>query len=255
MYKRPRIIPCLTMQHMDLVKTKNFKKPRYIGDPVNCVKIFNNKNVDEMCILDITATREGREPDIRYLHEMASEAFMPLGYGGGIRSLEQAREICRIGYEKVILNSLLFDNPDEVRKIVETVGSQSVVASIDYKKDLFGRMVVRTHDGKGRPGLLLREAIDRVLETGVGEILLTSIDHEGKMGGYDTGVLKSIGRINVPIIINGGAGRIEDLKKAFDAGADAVSASSFFVFYGPNQAVLINTPREEEYYNIGIYED
>lgn len=112
MYKRPRIIPCLTMQHFDLVKTINFKNPRYIGDPVNSVKIFNNKDVDEMCIIDITATKEGRTPDIEFLHEIASEAFMPLGYGGGIKTLDQAKEIFRIGYEKVVLNSLLFDNPD-----------------------------------------------------------------------------------------------------------------------------------------------
>lgn len=255
MYKRPRIIPCLTVQHLDLVKTINFKKSRYIGDPVNSVKIFNNKDVDEMCILDITATREKREPDLKYLHEIASEAFMPLGYGGGIKTLEQAKDIFRIGYEKVVLNSLLFDNPDEVQRIVEFAGSQSVVASIDYKRDLFGRASVLTHDGMDKIGSGLQDAIRNALNLGVGEILLTSIDHEGKMGGYDTDILKAISGIDVPMILNGGAGKIEDIRDALESGADAVAVSSFFVFYGTNKAVLINTPSEDEYHQFGIYEE
>ena len=254
MYRRPRIIPCLTMQHLDLVKTIGFKRPRYLGDPINSVKIFNNKDVDEMCILDITATKEGREPDTQYLHEIASEAFMPLGYGGGIKTVEQAKEIFRIGYEKVILNSLLFDNPDEVSKIIDFAGSQSVMASIDYKKDIIGRVSVLTHDGIERVGKSLEEVINRVVGLGVGEILLTSIDHEGKMNGYDKSTIQSL-HLNVPVILNGGAGSVEDIKEALDAGADAVAVSSFFVFYGSNKAILINTPCEDEYYNMGIYED
>lgn len=255
MYRRPRIIPCLTMQHFDLVKTVGFKKPRYLGDPVNSIKIFNNKGVDEMCLLDITATKENREPDIEYLNEMASEAFMPLGYGGGIKSLAQAKEIFRIGYEKVILNSLLFDNPEEVKRIVDFAGSQSVVASIDYKKDMLGRISVLTHDGADKVGYKLEDAINHAVNCGVGEILLTSIDHEGKMKGYDLQRISSIGIIDVPIILNGGCSCVEDMKAAFDAGADAVSVSSFFVYYGKNKAVLINTPNEEEYYEAEIYED
>lgn len=255
MYKRPRIIPCLTMQHLDLVKTVGFKTPRYLGDPINNLKIFNNKCVDEMCILDITATKEHRDPDIEYLFEMASEAFMPLGYGGGIKYLEQAKEIFRIGFEKVILNSLLIDNPDEVRKIVEFAGSQSVVASIDYKRDFFGRPSVIIHGGVDKTGFSIDGAINHAVDCGVGEILLTSIDHDGKMKGYDIGVIQVIKNVNIPIILNGGAGSIYDIKDAFDAGADAVAASSFFVYYGANKAVLINTPAEQEYYNVGIFEE
>lgn len=255
MYKRPRIIPCLTMQHFDLVKTIGFKKPRYLGDPINSLRIFNNKGVDEICILDITATQENREPDIEYLHEMASEAFMPLGYGGGIKKLEQAKEIFRVGFEKIIVNSLLFDRSDEVKRIVDFAGSQSVVASIDYKKDIFGRIYVVTHDGNDKIKLTLNEAVYHAIECGVGEILLTSIDHEGKMKGYDTGIIKNIGSVSVPIILNGGAGSVNDMKIALDSGADAVSVSSFFVYYGENKAVLINTPDEDEYFNAGIYED
>lgn len=256
MYKRPRIIPCLTMQHFDLVKTINFKNPRYIGDPVNSVKIFNNKDVDEMCILDITATTEGREPDLEFLHEIASEAFMPLGYGGGIKTLEQAKEIFRIGYEKIILNSLLFDNPREVRRIVDFAGSQSVVACVDYKKDLLGRTYVVTHDGRDKIKKDITSIIEYVMDLRVGEILLTAVDFEGKMEGYDLDTARRIvDNVKVPVILNGGAGRIEDIADAFKMGADAVAVSSFFVYYGDNKAVLINTPTENEYLDKGIYEE
>lgn len=253
MYRRPRIIPTLTMQHLDLVKTINFKNPKYIGDPVNSVRIFNNKDVDEMCILDITATTEQREPDIDFLQEIAGEAFMPLGYGGGIKTVEQAKNIFRIGYEKIILNSLLFDNPEEVKKIVDVAGSQSVVASIDYRKELLGKERVITHGGQVKTKNTVAEVIKYVESLGVGEILLTSIEHEGRMAGYDLRVMENL-KADVPIILNGGAGKIEDIKAAFDAGADAVAGSSFFVYYGENRAVLINTPSEEEYYRIGIFE-
>jgi cyclase len=255
-YKRPRIIPCLTMQHMDMVKTIHFKNPRYIGDPVNSVRIFNNKDVDEMCILDITATIERREPDFGFLHEIASEAFMPLGYGGGIKTLSQAKEIFRIGYEKVVLNSLIFDDPEEVKRIVDFAGSQSVVASIDYKRDLFGKCGVITHCGRNKTGKAVDEAIRYAEDLGIGEIILTSIDHEGQMEGYDLKVMQKIGRnIQVPVILNGGAGSIDDIAEALKRGADAVAVSSFFVYYGSNRAVLINMPGEEEYLRRGIYED
>lgn len=255
MYKRPRIIPCLTMQHLDLVKTVNFKNPRYIGDPINSVRIFNNKDVDELCILDITATIEGREPDYVFLHEIASEAFMPLGYGGGIRTLEQAKRIFKIGYEKIILNSLLFDDPGEVEKIVDFAGSQSVVASIDYRKELFGRNTVLTHCGQDKVGISLENVLKMVIGCNVGEILLTSIEDEGRMTGYDLKTMQKVnGSVDVPVVLNGGAGSIDDIRKALDTGADAVAVGSFFIYYGSNKAILINTPSEKEYLEKGIYE-
>ena len=180
---------------------------------------------------------------------------MPLGYGGGIKSLSQVKEILRIGYEKVVLNSLLFDNPDEIKRIVDFAGSQSVVASIDYKKDILGRQSVYIHDGCKKIKYSLNEVLRHVIDLGVGEILLTSIDHEGKMSGYDGNIFKQISNVDVPIILNGGAGKIEDIKSALDLGADAVAASSFFVYYGNNKAVLINTPNEDDYYYLGIYGD
>lgn len=256
MYRRPRIIAALTMRHMDLVKTVGFRNPRYIGDPVNSVRIFNNKDVDEMCMIDITATKESREPDIEFLHGIASEAFMPLGYGGGIRTVEQAKNIFRIGYEKVILNSLLFDNPDEVKRIVEFAGSQSVVASIDYKRELFGKTSVVIHGGLNRIKKNVIEAIRYAEGLGVGEVFLTSVDYEGKMEGYDINMMESLkDKAAVPVILNGGAGTIGDMKAALEAGADAVAVSSFFLYYGENKAVLIHTPEEEAYYRMGIYEE
>lgn len=256
MYKRPRIIPCLTMQHFDMVKTVNFKNPRYIGDPVNTVRIFNNKDIDEMCILDITATLEGREPDFEFLHEIAGEAFMPLGYGGGIKTLAQAREIFKIGFEKIILNSLLFDNPEEVKRIVDFAGSQSVVASIDYRRGVFGRYSIVTHCGRDKAGKTFDEIMEYLEDVlGVGEILLTSIEHEGKMTGYDLEIIqKAASKVQVPMVLNGGAGKIDDIAAAFEAGADAVAVGSFFIYYGSNKAVLINTPDEAEYLDKGIYE-
>lgn len=255
MYRRPRIIPCLTVQHMDLVKTVNFKNPRYIGDPVNSVRIFNNKDVDELCILDITATIEGREPDYEFLHEIASEAFMPLGYGGGIRSLEQAKRIFKIGYEKVVLNSLFFDDPDEVRRIVDFAGSQSVTASIDYRKDFLGRSIVLTHCGQDKAGISLENVLKMAKGCNVGEILLTSIEEEGRMAGYDLKTMRKVNEgVDVPVVLNGGAGSIDDIGEALKAGADAVAVGSFFIYYGSNKAILINTPGEKDYLEKGIYE-
>ena len=242
MQDRRRIIPCLTMQHLDLVKTVGFKNPRYIGDPINAVRIFSEKGVDELCLLDITATKEHRAPDIPFLHEIAGEAFIPLGYGGGIRTVDQAREIIRMGFEKVIINSLLFEDPDEVRRIIDFAGEQSVVASIDYRYNILGKAYVVTHCGCDKTGMTVLEALKYAERIGVGEILLTSINAEGSMKGYDLKCIKEIeDKANVPVIANGGAGGVEDIKRAFDAGADAVSASSMFVYYGKNKAVLINT--------------
>lgn len=255
MYRRPRIIPCLTLQHYDLVKTVGFKNPRYIGDPVNSVRIFNNKNVDELCILDITATKEQREPDTKFLHEIASEAFMPLAYGGGIRRLDQAIEILRIGYEKIVINSLMFDDPDEVKHIADSVGSQSVVASIDYRKSILGKQVVFCHDGMDKMKIDLDAAIERALEIGAGEILLTNIDYEGKMKGFDIDTIGAVSdKVSIPVVANGGAASLNDIKIALDVGANAVAASSMFIFYGNNKAVLINTPEEKAYYDAGIFE-
>lgn len=255
MYKRPRIIPCITMQHMNMVKTVGFKNPRYLGDPVNSVKIFNNKDIDEMCIVDITATKEGREPDFDYLFEIASEAFMPLCYIGGVKTLTDAQKLFRIGYEKVGVNTLLYENPDEVRRISDYAGCQSVVASIDVRSDIFGRKSIWKYGGTKNTKLSPVEGTRLALDCGVGEILINSIDRDGSMKGFDNQLIKSVSEsVNIPVIACGGAGELEDIKTVLDTGhADAVAIGSFFVYYGKNKAVLINTPGEEEYLNAGIY--
>lgn len=255
MYNRPRIIPCLTIQNQGLVKTTKFSNPRYLGDPINAVKIFNGKGVDELCILDITATEEGRGPDFNYLKDLASEAFMPLSYGGGITKLSDIERLIYLGYEKVIINTSFVLNPDLISEAVQYAGSSSVVVSIDVKKELFGKYCCYISDGrtkiKQNPVTLAKMA----QEYGAGEILLTSITQDGTMLGYDIDLVKKISdAVSIPVIACGGAKDINDFKSAIDqGGAHAVAASSMFVYYGRRKAVLITVPDELKLYKIGIY--
>jgi len=255
MYLRHRIIPCLLLENKGLVKTIKFSKPRYIGDPINTVKIFNGKFVDELCILDIKASVENREPDFDLLKEIASEAFMPLSYGGGINSLEQIKKLLFIGYEKVIINSAFVRNPDLVKEAIEFAGSQSVVISLDYKKDFKGKKYCYILSGKKKvkfsPFLLARKA----QEMGVGEIILNSIDKDGTMEGYDYDQVKEItDNLSIPLIACGGAGTLKDMKKVIkESGAHAAAAGSYFIYYGKQKAVLITYPKEEALSELGIY--
>ena len=254
MYARPRLIPVLTMIDRGLVKTQHFKNPRYLGDPINTVKIFNNKGVDELCILDIRATTEKRGPDFEYLKEIASEAFMPLSYGGGITTLKEIETLFYIGYEKVILNTAFIENPALVKEAVSFAGSQSVVVSIDVKKTRFkgslGFIKAGKTPTKQDPVTLAKKAE----ALGAGELLLTSIDHEGAMQGYDLALVNTITQaVGIPVIANGGASTIQDFKAVLDAGAHAAAASSVFVFYGKQKAVLITAPEEKELIKLGIF--
>jgi len=238
------------------VKTVGFKNPRYIGDPINTVKLFNNKSVDELCILDITATIEKREPNFAYLKEIASEAFMPLSYGGGITNIDQIKTLFYIGYEKVVLNTAFVTNNDLIKKAVEYAGSQSVVASIDVKTDIFGKRKCYIEDGnvkiKEDPIILAIKAE----ELGVGEILLNSIDKDGTMSGYDLRLVQDVVKaVKIPVIACGGAGSIKDIKDVLHiSGAHAAAAGSFFVYYGEKKAVLITAPEEDELIKAGIYQ-
>jgi len=245
---RPRVIPCLLLKGRGLVKTERFRKPTYIGDPVNTVRIFNEKEVDEIAMLDIDATIEDRAPQFELIEQVAGEAFMPLAYGGGIRRLDQARRIIGLGVEKVVLNSVAFDDPGEVRRMAGAIGSQSIVVSVDAKKSLFGRWEVRTRGGRKRTG---REPVAYCAEMqalGAGEILLNSIDREGTMQGYDLDLIRAVCReVDIPVIACGGAGRLEDFSRALrDGGAAAVAAGSLFVFQGRHRAVLISYPTARE---------
>lgn len=257
MYYRPRIIPCLTIINRGLVKTKKFNNPRYIGDPINTVKIFNGKGVDELCILDIRATIQNKPPDFEYLKDIASEAFMPLSYGGGITKLSEIEKLFYIGYEKVIINSSFILNPELIKEAVKFVGTQSIVASIDIKTEIFDRKICYINSGKVKIKDNFIELAKRAESLGVGEILLTSITKDGTMEGYDIDLVKKVSEsVNIPVIASGGAKDIYDFKKVLEEGkAHAVSATSIFVFYGNQNAVLISTPNEKNLYDLGIYKE
>ena len=250
---RPRVIPTLLIDKGNLVKTKKFDKPRYLGDPINAIRIFNEKCVDELCVLDISASREHREPDYGLLEDMASEAFMPLSYGGGITTLEQVKRIFRIGYEKVVINSASINDLSIIREASEYFGNQSIVVAIDYKRSLFGNYC-RINDGTKKTHLApCQHALD-VTDAGAGEILLYSIDNDGMRCGYDLEMISDLThQISIPVIACGGAKDLNDFRAAIDAGASAVAAGSMFVFWGDRQAVLINYPTEEELKKYGIY--
>ncbi|PHU40841.1 imidazole glycerol phosphate synthase subunit HisF [Pseudobutyrivibrio ruminis] len=254
MFNRPRIIPVLLIDDRDLIKTINFKKPTYLGDPVNALKIFNRKGIDEMAVLDISASKRGVEPDFELLTDMASEAFMPLSYGGGIKTLDQVRKLLAIGYEKVVLNTSLVEDEQLVKDAVALAGSQSVVASIDAKL-VKGQYKCVICDGTKVIDMTSVELAKHAEELGVGEIFLNSIDRDGMMSGYDIKLINEVVEaVSIPVTACGGAGGISDLKDALQNGhAHAAAGGSMFVFYGRLKAVLITAPTEEELTEAGIY--
>ena len=257
MYNRPRVIPCLLLQEQGLVKTIKFKKPNYLGDPINAVRIFNEKGVDELCLLDIEAAKNNGHPDFEYLKNIASEAFMPLSYGGGIKNLDQIKELFAIGFEKVIINSAINRDDSLLKKAVEYAGSQSVVASIDAKRELFGKYSCYIDGGTTKVKNSPEKLAEHFEELGAGEIIINSIDNDGMMQGYDLELIRRVaGRVNIPVVACGGAGGVTDLKMALKkGGAHAVAAGSMFVYFGKKKAVLINVPEESELFREGVYCD
>jgi len=239
-----RVIPCLLLKGAGLVKTIRFTDPKYVGDPRNAVKIFNEKEVDELVVLDIAATIENRGPQFDLIHEIVSEAFMPVGYGGGIRKMEDIREILSQGVEKIVVNTYAFENPSFIRKAAETFGSQSILVCMDVKKKLFGIYEVYTHGGRRGTKLDPVKFAKQMEEMGAGELVVNSIDRDGTMMGYDIELIKAVTAVvNVPVIACGGAGNIQDFSEAVRiGGASAVAAGSLFVFYGKHRSVLISYP-------------
>jgi len=238
-----------------LVKTTQFKNPRYLGDPVNSVKIFNGKGVDELCILDIRASSQQKGPDFEYLKDIASEAFMPLSYGGGITKLSEIEQLFYIGYEKVVINTSFINNPSLIEEAVKFAGSQSIVVSIDVKRDLFGKKNGYINGGNIKLKDSPIELAKRAEAFGAGEILLSSISKDGTMQGYDIELVREVSEsVKIPVIASGGAKDIYDIKKVLeDGGAHAAAASSMFVYYGEQKAVLITVPSELELINTGVY--
>ncbi|MBR9832566.1 imidazole glycerol phosphate synthase subunit HisF [bacterium] len=242
-----RVIPVLLIDKGKLVKTTKFKNPNYIGDPVNAVKIFNDKEVDEVVLLDITATKEQREPDYDKIEEICSEAFMPFAYGGGINSLDQVDRLFQLGIEKVVLNSTLNSNLGLVKQISEKYGAQSVMASIDVKKSLFGRYTAYSHSGQKKIKQPIQNYLQSILDAGVGEVFLNSIDRDGTFSGYDLELIGQFSKIAaVPIVACGGARSLDDFKWAINSGASAVAAGSLFVYRGVQKGILINYPTQLE---------
>jgi len=241
---RTRIIPALLLRNESLVKTVRFGKFTYVGDPCNTVRIFNELEVDELLFLDITATNEKRSPNLKILADIANECFMPLGYGGGIRTLADAKAVFDIGFEKVAINSYAMENPQFIGQLAAHYGNQAVIVSIDVKKTLWGRYQVRTHAGKRNSGRDPIEWAREVESLGAGEILLTSIDREGTWDGFDLELVKSItDAVNVPVIAHGGAGTVEHIGQAVkQAGASAVALGSMVVFQKRGMGVLVNFP-------------
>ena len=245
---RTRVIPCLLLKDNGLVKTIKFKNPSYVGDPINAVKIFNEKEVDELVFLDISASTLKKGPNFKLLSEISTECFMPLGYGGGITTLQEIEKLFNLGIEKVILNSSAFSNPTLLQQAIAIFGSQSVVVSMDVRKNwLTKKQTVYTLNGQYNTKLNPLEYAKQMESVGVGELIVNSIDQDGTMDGYDYTLIKSIAdAVKIPIVALGGAGSIEDLKKAKLAGASALSAGSLFVYQKPHRAVLITYPSKEE---------
>jgi cyclase len=243
---RSRVIPCLLLRGNGLVKTRRFKDPVYIGDPVNAIRIFSEKEVDELVILDIDASRLGREPHYALVEEMAGEAFMPVAYGGGIRDIEQVKRLIRCGIEKVVINSSATASLQVIRDSVATFGSQAVVGAVDVKRTLFGGYRVMSHSATVEVPVSVAHHVRALVEAGVGEILLNSIDRDGTMEGYDLALIREVaGSVTVPVVACGGAGTTEHLREAIrSGGATAVAAGSMFVFHGKHRAVLISYPKD-----------
>jgi imidazole glycerol-phosphate synthase subunit HisF len=243
---RTRIIPLLLLKNQGLVKTVKFKKPTYIGDPINAVRIFNDKEVDELAFLDITATVEQRPPPFDLIAKIASECFMPLCYGGGIRTMEHVNQLCRVGVEKVALNSITVENSEFVREVAETLGSQSVVVSVDVRRNILGQYRVATRSGTK---ITSKDPVEHAVDmerAGAGEIILTSIDRDGTMSGYDLELIRRVTKaVDIPVVACGGARAVPEFVEALAAGASAVAAGSMFVFTGKHRAVLINFPSQD----------
>jgi len=243
-----RVIPVLLCNlEGSLVKTQKFKKPVYVGDPVNAVRIFNDKEVDELIFLDITATAQGRRPNFKYISEIATEAFMPLCYGGGLSNLEDIRAVIKAGIEKVAINSALEKDPDLITRTADVLGSSSTVAAIDVKKDIWGKYRVAVRNASKTLNIPLIEFAQMVEQKGAGELVLNSVDRDGMMEGFDLKTISEVAHaVSIPVIASGGAGNLQHLKQAIQAGASAVAAGSMFVFQGKHRAVLISYPSPTE---------
>jgi cyclase len=246
---RSRIIPCLLVHNKGLVKTVEFKEPKYVGDPINAVKIFNEKAVDELIVLDIDASKEKRSPDFEMIKNLAIECRMPFCYGGGIKTVEEVKKIISLGAEKVAVSSSAIRNFDIIGKMSTAVGAQSIVVVLDVmKKGLLGNYEIFVENGTIRTGIKVKDYINQLNQIDIGEILVNSIDRDGKMIGYDFNLIDMVRELtDVPITALGGVGSLDDIKALINRyKIIGAAAGSFFVFKGKYRAVLISYPTKEE---------
>lgn len=244
-----RVIPCLLLRKGGLVKTVKFKNPRYVGDSINAVKIFNEKEVDELILLDIDATKEQREPSYKQIEDVVSEAFMPICYGGGIATVEQMRTLFALGVEKVSISVAALENPFLIEAAAKEFGSQSIIVTLDVKKTRFSKTYqVVTHNATRNTKHSPIEAAMRMETLGAGELLINNVNLDGLMNGYDEDLIKQISdAVNIPVVALGGAGILKHLQSVvYNGGASAASASSMFIFHGKHKAVLISYPTQHE---------
>lgn len=243
---RTRVMPCLLLKDGGLVKTIRFKDDQYVGDPLNAVRIYNQKEVDEVVVLDISRTTEGKAIDFELVEKIASQCFMPVCYGGGVKSLQDFKTLFSLGIEKVSVSSLLFDGPEVVRQAVEIYGSQSIIATIDLHKPLFrSKYIIKTHSGSTKRSIDLSEIVAYCENLGIGEIIINNINQEGTWEGFDIDLLKRVtSNARVPVVAVGGAGSLEDIQAAVcEGGASAVCIGSMAVFQSKGMGVLIKFPK------------
>lgn len=245
--RRARVIPCLTVLEGDLVKTVGFRAPRYVGDPINAVKLFNEMEVDELIVLDIAASRNETSPSISLIEDFASEAFMPVAYGGGISSVDQAAAISAIGIEKIVVDSAVHRDPKLLSGLAARLGVSSTVASITVRRDQSGKPRVYDPGSRQLLSANLIEHVQRLAQLGAGEIMINDADRDGRYLGYDTDLVNMItSAVDIPVIACGGAGTVDHLAEGIAAGASAVAAGSMFMFYSRLRGVLINYPSEAQ---------
>jgi len=246
-----RIIPGLLLDGNSLVKTINFKKSKYIGDPINTIRIFNELEVDEVVLLDITATRLKKSPNFKLITELTNECFMPLAYGGGIRHIDDAKKLFNIGIEKVIINSFLFEKPSFITQLAKNFGSQSVVASIDIKKNLFGNYQILSNAGKKKQKVNIMNWVKELENLGAGELLITAIHKEGTWSGFDFDLVEKISNsVNIPVIAHGGASSLSDIEQVIKkSNASAACLGSMVVYQRKGMGVLINFPEQSDVYD------
>lgn len=242
-----RVIPALLLRNGGLVKTQRFKDPKYVGDPINAIRIFNEKEVDELLVLDISATKDKREPDYALIEQFAGECFMPLAYGGGVRTAQQAQYIFASGVEKICIQTAALENPWLVREMADRFGSQSIMVSLDIKRNWLGQAQVFAA-AKGKTiSIEWQQLLSELVSAGAGEVLLNAVDKDGTLAGPDLDLIRQASeRVNVPLIAVGGVSSLADIKSAVEAGASAVAAGAFFVYHGPHRAVLITYPKYHE---------